>query len=157
MQKKHSRLQTIQRILKEYEIHSQEELLERLEKANLSITQATLSRDLKILGVAKISDNKSGYLYQLPLQSKLGDYQNAFIKDLQQGIMTIAFSGSLAVIKTRIGHGNCVALALDQLEWEGVLGTIAGDDTVLAVIDEKTTKKDFLTKLSALVPNLMVL
>ena len=157
MQKKHSRLQTIQRILKNHEIHSQEELLELLKKANLSVTQATLSRDLKILGVAKVSDNKSGYLYQLPPESKLGDYQTAFIKDLQHGIMTIAFSGTLAVIKTRIGHGNCVALALDQLELDGLLGTVAGDDTVLAVIDEKITKTDFLEKLSALVPNLMLL
>lgn len=157
MGSKHSRLRTIQWILKNHEIHSQEELLALLEKSKCSVTQATLSRDLKILGVAKISDGESGYLYKLPPENSPGDYKKAFVNDLQQGVMTIAFSGSLAVIKTRIGHGNCVALALDNLEWEGILGTIAGDDTVLAVIDERTSKEDFLQKLSALLPNLMIL
>ena len=157
MQTKESRLRLIQKLLKEKSVSSQEEILAILAKEGYATTQATLSRDLKILGVAKVHNDEGGYSYIIPANLPQTDYKLAFIEDLKKAALTVAFSKNLAVIKTRIGHGNSVALALDNLELTDILGTIAGDDTVLVVLSEQTNKKSFYKKLHDFVPNLMLL
>lgn len=156
MQTKESRLRLIQKTLKENSVHSQEEILTILAKAGHTTTQATLSRDLKILGVAKVHNGTGGYNYIIPSNLPQNDYKQAFIEDLRKAALTIAFSKNLAVIKTRIGHGNVVALALDNLEIEDILGTIAGDDTVLVVLCEQSSKKSFYKKLQEIAPSLLL-
>lgn len=157
MNGKASRLQTIRQVIKTECVRSQEYLLDKLIQKGYSITQATLSRDLKILEVAKISDGKNGYYYTLPEDSNRIDYRTGFVNDLQRGLMTIAFSGKMAVARTRIGHANSIALALDNLEIESILGTIAGDDTVLIILSESAIKEQFINELKVLVPGVIML
>ena len=120
-------------------ISSQEELLQRLDARGLDTTQATLSRDLKVLKVGKLPDGRGGYSYafrdQLDQAGSDASLQSAFM----QGFRSLAFSGNLAVVHTLPGHGASVAFALDKLQVEGIIGTVAGDDTILAVLAEGTT------------------
>ena len=120
-------------------ISSQEQLLRRLAASGLSTTQATLSRDLKVLKVGKLPDGHGGYAYafrdQLDQSGSDVSLQSAFM----HGYRSIGFSGNLAVIHTLPGHGASVAFALDKLQVAGIIGTVAGDDTILAVLAEGVT------------------
>ena len=114
-------------------ISSQGQLLERLSARGHPTTQATLSRDLKILKVGKLPNGRGGYTYAFPDETGGGseaDVQAMFL----HGYRSIVFSGNLAVIHTLPGHAGSVAFALDQLAVAGVVGTVAGDDTILAVL-----------------------
>ena len=115
-------------------ISSQEQLLQRLAANGMSTTQATLSRDLKVLKVGKLPDGRGGYSYafrdQLDQAGSAASLQAVFV----HGFRAIAFSGNLAVVHTLPGHAASVAFALDKLQVEGIIGTVAGDDTILAVL-----------------------
>lgn len=154
-ERKH-RLTAIKKLIKENRINSQENLLDMLGQKDFSVTQATLSRDLKLLKVSKVYDGNSGYYYSLQEEElqKVSEERN--IMDINRGFLSINFSGNLGVIRTFSGHANVVALAIDNLEMEEIIGTIAGDDTVLTVIKEGLLSKDFLTILRDKFPALEI-
>ena len=150
------RLKSIKRIISEYHITSQEQLLEYLEKENVSVTQATLSRDLKLLKVGKVSDGNNGYYYTLPRNRKELESTQQYKHDITRGFLSISFSGSLCILKTLAGHADTVAIALDNMEMDEILGTIAGDDTILIVLKENLTSKQFIATLKNTIPELEV-
>ena len=118
-------------------ISSQGQLLKHLSARGHPTTQATLSRDLKILKVGKLPNGRGGYTYAFREDAVGGagqDVQAMFL----HGYRSIAFSGNLAVIHTLPGHAASVAFALDRLAVAGIIGTVAGDDTILAVLAEGT-------------------
>ena len=152
--KKVKRLTVIQEIIGKYKIGSQDELLQRLEKKGFSLTQATLSRDLKYLKVGKISDAQNEYVYVLPhnvTKTTVVD-NNDFMP--VANIKSIEFSHNQGVIKTAPGFANGVALKIDNLGLYEILGTIAGDDTILIIIREGFTKRDVLNVLVNKIPAL---
>lgn len=155
MTDKERRLKLIRKMVRTECVRSQDFLLERLEQEGLSVTQATLSRDMKILEVAKVADGKNGYYYTLPEDSNRLDYRTGFIKDLQRGLMSIAWSAQMAVIRTRVGQASSVALAMDNLEIEGILGTIAGDDTVMLVASESGSRDAITGQLLKFAPDMI--
>ncbi len=120
-------------------VTSQGQLLRSLAARGHRVTQATLSRDLKLLKVGKLPDGRGGYSYafrdELDTSGSDASLQHAFL----YGYRSIAFSGNLVVIRTLPGHGSSVAFALDKLQVPGILGTVAGDDTILAVLADGTT------------------
>ena len=120
-------------------ISSQEELLRRLAASGLSTTQATLSRDLKVLKVGKLPDGHGGYTYAFRDQLDQSGSDVSLQSVFMHGYRSIAFSGNLAVIHTLPGHAASVAFALDKLQVAGIIGTVAGDDTILAVLAEGVT------------------
>jgi transcriptional regulator of arginine metabolism len=126
---------------------NQEELTARLREKGFSVTQATLSRDLKALGVGKIPDNKGGYYYAVPGEQLSASQSEQYRKDFHRGFLSVEFSRNLGVVRTIGGHAPAVALALDSMEFSEILGTVAGDDTVLVVIKEDFKPKDFLKNL----------
>ena len=148
------RLKSIKRIISEYHITSQEQLLEYLQKESVSVTQATLSRDLKLLKVGKVSDGNNGYYYTLPRNRKEMESTQQYKHDITRGFLSISFSGSLCIMKTLAGHADTVAIALDNLEMDEILGTIAGDDTILIVLKENLTSKQFIATLKNTIPEL---
>ncbi len=153
---KETRLEAIRKIIKSEWVHSQDYLLSKLLEEGIEITQATLSRDLKLLEVAKVADEE-GYHYSIPAGSSNQGLRKGFIKDLERSLQSVAISGNLAVVKTRIGHGNSVALALDNLEISGIMGTIAGDDTVFIALSKETQKEQFLKDLQRLLPTINII
>ncbi len=142
-----SRRRLILSILKEERIHSQEELQRRLKQVGMDVTQATLSRDLKFLGVARVPDTREGYVYAAQEAPAPVQREPYLLDDIKRSILDIRFSGNLAVVKTKLGHGHSVAFAIDRLGAPDVLGTLGGEDTLLVVLQEGADRARFLRSL----------
>lgn len=129
MSTKKERLDAICRILQTESISNQEELLKELNASGFSVTQATLSRDIKQLKVVKVHDGNGNYAYRLP------DYAMAAQtdKELEHLHPNIQFSGNLAVVRTRPGYAMGIASDIDSHAPHEILATIAGDDTILVI------------------------
>lgn len=156
MRERAERLKAVRTIIKSNRITSQEMLLNHLKNEGFSVTQATLSRDLKLLKVGKVSEGSSGYYYTLPTEEELRESEYNYLMDLRRGFISIEFSGNLAIIRTITGHADTVGIALDNLGLEDVLGTVAGDDTVLVVLREDTSSEVFVQRLTERIPDLGV-
>ena len=115
-------------------------------------TQATLSRDLKQLKVGKLPDGRGGYTYAFRDELDNAGSDASLAAAFLQGFRSIAFSGNLAVIRTLPGHGGSVAFALDKLQVAGILGTVAGDDTILAVLADGASPASVDAELRRRVP-----
>jgi len=148
------RLKAVRRIIKEQRVNSQETLLTHLKKEGFSVTQATLSRDLKLLKVGKVSEGSDGYYYTLPTEEELRESRRNYALDLRRGFMSMEFSGNLALVRTLAGHADTVGIALDNLGIGSILGTVAGDDTVLVVLKENTDPESVRRQLRQCVPEL---
>lgn len=125
-------------------VYSQEELQARLRQMGIDTTQATLSRDLKALHIIKVP----GEGYRLP------HMRSALPGLAPQGLVSIEFSGKNAVIKTQPGFAGAVGSAIDQHPSKAVMGTIAGDDTVLIIIREGFGPEETLACLTAAFPHI---
>jgi transcriptional regulator of arginine metabolism len=147
------RLKVIKEIISNHRIRNQEELLNFLKEKGVTVTQATLSRDLKSLRVGKVSDGNKGYFYSLPDQRSDREREEHFIEDIHRGTISLTSSGNLVVIHTMPGHANTVAFALDRLEIEEIAGTIAGDDTILLILAEGIAPSDLHKSMTSMVPN----
>lgn len=131
-------------------IHNQDELRKRLRELGVDVTQATLSRDLKSLGLVRIYDPKEGYIYR-ERNAKIDEpVPTVDSSDLFDDILDIQFSGNLAVIKTKLGYATGVAFEIDRMKIPEVIGTVGGDDTILVILKEGTNRQDFLKKLQKL-------
>lgn len=109
-------------------IRNQSELIEELEAAGVSVTQSTLSRELKSLGIAKAPDSDGGYRYTTGEPSGRGPLSPlvAFVRKIER-------AKNLIVVRTPPGNAQGVAHGLDEVAWPEVMGTIAGDDTILLI------------------------
>lgn len=152
MKNKNNRLQTIRQVVIECKIGSQEELLKELLHRGYTVTQATLSRDLKRLKITKTLDNTGEYRYRLTDLSFISEKSENNAKAL--GANSLEFSGPLAVMKTRSGYAGAIAAEIDQHAGEAVLGTIAGDDTILIIPREGFSRVEITNILSNLIENL---
>lgn len=157
MKKRKSRLPEIVDILTHNSIGSQEELSRQLASRGFNVTQATLSRDLKILHTTKVATEMGGYKYIItespasPSALDLDDL-SAPLTSLHPTALSLLVSGNIAVLKTRAGYAGGLAYDIDMLESGLVLGTIAGADTVFCVLREGATREDLVAELSALLP-----
>uniref|UniRef100_UPI003217C41B arginine repressor n=1 Tax=uncultured Draconibacterium sp. TaxID=1573823 RepID=UPI003217C41B len=155
MKNKVQRQLEIRKIIQKGNIHSQDELLAELKQKGFDLTQATLSRDLKVLQVAKTTHPAKGYVYTIPEngQSEAGAGQTR-INYLADGFLEIQFSGNLAVVKTVPGYASSIAAVIDQTSpWE-IIGTVAGDDTILIIQREGISKNDLVEALITIMPKL---
>ena len=157
MKVKKDRLDTLRMIISSREMGSQDELLSALQAEGFKLTQATLSRDLKQLKVAKAASMNGNYVYVLPnvTMYKRVSTPNQ-IKEMMQvpGFKSIHFSGNMGVIKTRPGYASSIAYNIENSNIPYILGTIAGDDTIFIVIRDSATERDVVHALSAVVPDL---
>lgn len=157
MKIKNNRLEALRLIISSQQLGSQEELLSALQREGFKLTQATLSRDLKQLKVAKAATMGGNYVYVLPNESMYKRVQTpSTVREMMQipGFMSIQFSGNMAVIKTRPGYASSIAWNIDNSNISEILGTIAGADTIFIVIKEGTTKDYIINALSEVVPNI---
>ena len=155
MKERLNRLKAVRNLLKSHKIESQDILLGLLLKEGYPVTQATLSRDLKELKVGKIPDGKGQYFYSLPGEEERREMERTYIEDFLKGYISIDWSGNIVVIKTWSGHTNPVALAIDNLNFKEVLGTIAGGDNIVAVFLREGVKgEDFMKRLKENIPEL---
>ena len=154
MKERQSRLKTIRKLIKTNRIESQETLLGHLQKEGFDVTQATLSRDLKRLKVGKVSDGNSGYVYTLPSDEERVESEQIFAQDFLRGYVSIDWSGNIVVIKTFGGHADSVSNALDCLNMDEILGTVAGENCIFACLREGVTGEQFMTALKQRIPDI---
>ena len=154
LKERHSRLIAIRKLIKNHRVESQETLLSYLQKEGYEVTQATLSRDLKMLKVGKVSDGNAGYFYTLPSDEENQESEQIYKRDFLRGYVSIDWSGNIIIIKTFPGHANTVSNALDNLNLEDLLGTVAGDNCLFACIKEGVSGEDFVKKLKTKIPEI---
>ena len=157
---KKRRLEIIKEIITSQKISNQSDMLQPLHKAGIEVTQATLSRDLKYLKSAKGPDNNGNYIYTLPKEDNLGRTQQySPVLDVHPqvglgGFLSIDFSYNLAIIKTSPGFAGSIAYDIDTGNSPEILGTVAGDDTILIVIGENVSHKRAYEVLAEYIPAL---
>ena len=133
MSSKSDRLLEIRKLINTNKLHRQEELLSLLVNRGYDTTQATLSRDLRELKVGKIHDAHYGSIYFIPDEIRLMDGET---RVPLQGVVSFEFSGQLAVLKTLGGFANSVGVKIDEKEISEIIGTIAGNDSILIIFKE---------------------
>jgi len=157
MKIKNNRLEALRLIISSQQLGSQEELLNALQKEGFKLTQATLSRDLKQLKVAKAATMGGNYVYVLPNESMYKRVSTpSTVREMMQmpGFMSINFSGNMAVIKKRPGYASSIAWNIDNSALTQVLGTIAGADTIFVVLKEGVPQNEVIDALSTVIPNI---
>lgn len=131
------------------EIETQEALAEALRKEGYLVTQATVSRDIKDLGLIKVMTPRKTYKYAQPASSEQknsGKMLNLF----RESVLSIDFAGNLIVIKTISGGANSAAMLIDKLNFPEIIGCVAGDDTILVVIKGIDRVADIVDKFKSL-------
>ena len=147
------RLQAIKKTIRANRITSQEQLLRYLYEQGFHVTQATLSRDLKLLKVGKVAEGPTGYAYTLPSEEERRESERSYVQDFLRGYVSIEFSGTVAVVRTLTGHADSVGFALDNLSIAEILGTVSGNDTVIVVLREGTSPETVLNRLKEKAPD----
>lgn len=120
-------------IIENTDIETQEELADALRQRGIKVTQATVSRDIKELRLLKVLTPMGSYKYATADKAENG-LTDRFIRMLAESLLSVAASNNLIVVKTLAGSANVAAEALDSLHWPEVLGSIAGDNTILLII-----------------------
>lgn len=133
---KHSRQEKIIEIIESFDIETQDELLTKLAEAGFKATQATISRDIREMNLTKIVTPNGRQKYTLG-NGKYNESKESYQQVLSSGILSIDSAENIIVIKTLSGVAMAVAAALDNIGINGVMGTIAGDDTIFLVVRTK--------------------
>lgn len=158
MNSRKARLPEIIDILAHQVISSQEELSKQLAIRGHIITQATLSRDLKLLKANKVSDDRGGYRYVIGenhpfLRGRKAQRPQCHGNPGHTAALSISITGNLIVIKTRNGYASGLAYDIDVLESEWVLGTIPGADTVFVAVKESAPRADLYALFNNFLPD----
>ena len=155
MKERHIRLEAIRRLIQREKIKSQDTLLKYMQEEGFLVTQATLSRDLKKLRVGKTSDEQGSNFYTLHEDEAYQGAERTYIQDFMRGFISIDWSGNIVIVKTHSGHSDPVAVALDSLNLDGILGTIAGNDNTVAIfLKEGISGQDFMKIISEKIPEI---
>ncbi|MGN0234399.1 MAG: arginine repressor [Bacteroidaceae bacterium] len=149
---KKTRLQTIRMIVSSQMVCSQEDLMIELDKAGFPCTQTTLSRDLKQLRISKVRGKSGHSAYALPHE---GQFLVAPTREeINKKKWSVKFSGNIMVVHTPPGHASMVALEIDTTAHPFFLGSVAGDDTVLVVLNENVMREDARSVILGIIPQL---
>ncbi|HSK19058.1 MAG TPA: arginine repressor [Longimicrobiales bacterium] len=142
---KSQRHTVIRELIQSHRIGSQEQLRELLETRGFDVAQATLSRDIRELRLIKVHDPEGGTHYTLPPEA--WDTAPALTRLLPALYLGAEGTGNLLVVKTMVGGAQAVAEAIDWEEWPEVLGTLAGDDTILLILRDARQLQNVIKRL----------
>lgn len=131
---KNQRLAAIQKIIREQEIENQDALKRALEAAGFEVTQSTISRDLQNLGLNRVRGKSGRMVYSAPGAQAPDNRQPELKRIVREFLLDAVVSGNILVIRTAPGNAQSLAAAIDRANVPGFLGTLAGDDTIMAVI-----------------------
>ena len=142
---KADRQQTVLRLIREHKVETQQQLAELLQQEGFQVTQATVSRDIRKLGLTKASvGGVSCYV-----QAKQGSGERErYINVLREGFLSADTAGNILVVKTVSGMAMAVAAAMDAMELEQVVGSIAGDDTIMIAIRSEAAALELRDRLT---------
>ncbi len=131
---KNNRQKMILSLISENEITTQEELIEKLRESGFNVTQATVSRDIKQLKLIKIAGDNENYKYAVSSSESAVAINAKYTNILVETVTDIDYAGNIIVVKTFNGMAMAAGAAFDAMKWEGILGCIAGDDTVFIAV-----------------------
>lgn len=155
---KNDRLMAIREIVAMHDISGQDEILEELANRGYFVTQATLSRDIKELQIAKVPDGMGNYRYRTAPNTVARQSTDEIAPVggdiIRNCAVSIEFSGQIAVLKTRPGYASVIADMIDKAQFNSIMGTLAGDDTVLIIMRQKSTPTEVVIALSQWLPDI---
>ena len=147
---KSARHSLILEIIEEKDIETQEELADELKRRGIKVTQATVSRDIKELRLLKVLGEHGGYKYATVERAEKG-MNDRFIRMLSECVISVDSVGNLIVIKTLTASANAACEAIDSMKWDEVLGTIAGDNTLLVIARSEDAVEAMTARLHELI------
>jgi transcriptional regulator of arginine metabolism len=142
---KKARQGRILEVTRSQQVRSQEELSSILGREGIEVTQATLSRDVRELGLVKARDG-----YQISGEAPSSPSDEIFRRTLKQYVLRTAVSGNIVMIKTSPGNAHSVGVVLDAVQWTEILGTVAGDDTIFVLLRSNRWGKKVLGRIREL-------
>lgn len=137
-------------LINRYDIETQEELADRLRREGFQVTQATVSRDIRELKLTKMAVEGGNQKYVL-VQNNDGQMSDKYLRVLREGFVSVDRAENILVVKTVSGMAMAVAAALDSMQWSEIVGSIAGDDTIMAAIRTKDNALLVMEKIRKLV------
>ena len=147
---KNNRQKQILTLIAENEITTQEDLIEKLRESGYNVTQATVSRDIKQLKLIKIQSGNDTYKYA-ESGADNGVAANAkYTNILMETVSGVDYAGHLIVVKTYNGMAMAAGAAFDAMRWNGILGTIAGDDTVFIAVRSEAFAKEISERIKTM-------
>ena len=156
MPTKKTRLDVLRHLIQNKTFDNQEDLLSNLSKEGFKIAQPTLSRDLRQLKVSKTYDKQGRYIYVLPSDANFHHVSsNKQPKERMTqsfGFLSLGFSGNIAVVRTLHGYANSLAAEIDDHLIPEILGTLAGDDTILLIMQEGADRNAVLKLMEEIIP-----
>ena len=143
---KQNRHQKIAELVSRYEIETQEELAEKLKEAGFSVTQATISRDIRQMNLSKLPAGNGRQKYVILKQEHELLADNKYIRVLRDGFVSMDMAQNILVMRTVSGMAMAVAAALDAIHFSEVVGCIAGDDTIMIAVRSVDDTKILMEK-----------
>ncbi|WP_024831192.1 arginine repressor [Ruminiclostridium josui] len=147
---KYNRHAKILDIIENNDIETQEELAEKLKEQGMDVTQATVSRDIKELRLIKVMTPEGKYKYSAFAQSE-NQVSNRLITILTEAYVSSDYANNIVVVKTLSGMAQAAGSAIDSLKWNEILGTIAGDDTLIMVCRAEKIAEDIVNKFNKMI------
>ena len=144
------RQEKIREIVENNIVETQEELTALLRQEHIAVTQATVSRDIKELMLVKVPTGDGRSRYAFPKPEGGARRENRLEALFEDAVIGVDASGNLVVLRTLPGMANAVASALDTAQWKNIIGTVAGDDTILAVVKPESAASDVAARMKVL-------
>lgn len=143
---KEQRQSTILSLIQKHEIETQEDLAQSLENKGFNVTQATVSRDIRELKLTKVATKGGGQKY-VALANFEQQVSEKVIRVFKDAFVSMDYAGNIIVIRTLTGMGNAVAAAIDAFNFEEIVGTLAGDDTIFCAVRTPEHITDVMSQL----------
>ncbi|MCI9539262.1 MAG: arginine repressor [Eubacterium sp.] len=151
---KKQRQEKIMEIIRENEVETQEDLARHLNEAGYSVTQATVSRDIREMSLIKVPGIRVKQRYTVSTEGGGGGssgFGRQYTGVLQDGVVSMEQAGNLLVVKTVSGMAMAVAAAIDAVKLEGIVGSIAGDDTILCAVKTEEQVASVMESMQSLI------
>ncbi|MBQ6702535.1 MAG: arginine repressor [Clostridia bacterium] len=147
---KKERQKKILELIEKYNIETQEELTDRLKNEGFDVTQATASRDIRELNLVKVSSAGNAYKYSSAPKEDI-KISVKYMNILKETLIYADYAAHTVVLKTYSGMAQAAAAAIDNMGWKEIVGSVAGDDTVLMIMRSEDSAREFCSRFNAIV------
>ena len=145
------RLVKIMELVEKYEIYTQEDLLQRLREEGIETTQATISRDIKELNLLKTITEDGKYKYSAVRRRRNEDLEKKYHAVFVESVLSVDYAGNIVAVFCHTGMANAACAALDTMGFEGIVGTLAGDDTIFVLVRSVELAEELTRKFQKLI------
>ena len=147
---KSKRQSAILEIIENYDIETQEELIDSLRREGFNVTQATISRDIRELKLTKVTGENGNYKYVLPGTKPTSSGQHIYSNTVANSILSVEYAMNLIVVKTYPGMAQAVAAGVDSMHEADILGCVAGDDCIIIVTRDTESAVEIASRIRKL-------